>query len=245
MSETKRSQLIGDHSISHELMKKEREKRPDSSQEETISEADREVFPPPIGGGPPPPLTKTLQQKKQTQKQTAGKGRKTRFQAKRILLRIGVPLTILIVLILVGTALYTSFAFQDVTAFQVGSRKAVPLYIGGGGIVYPRQQIPVSYAAAGHISNVIVKVGDQVKAGQPLITLDQSQVNAQVSLAANDVAAAQAYLNSVSSASPYNPVTVANAQQRLQVAQNRYNSLTSQSSSILHDGNLGAPAAGI
>jgi membrane fusion protein (multidrug efflux system) len=156
-----------------------------------------------------------------------------------------VPLAILIVLSLVGMAIRTSLAFQDVTAFQVGARKTVPLYIGGGGIIYPRQQIPVSYAAAGHITTVIVKVGDQVEAGQPLITLDQSQVNAQINLAANDLAAAQAYLNSVANAIPYNPVTVANAQQRLQMAQNRYNALTSQSSNTLQDGNLVAPAAGI
>jgi RND family efflux transporter MFP subunit len=146
---------------------------------------------------------------------------------------------------LVGTAIHTATAFQDITAFQVGSQKAVPLYIGGGGIVYPRQQIPVSYAAMGHVTNVIVKVGDQVKAGQPLITLDQSQVNVQTEMATNDVAAAQAYLNSVSNATPYNPVTVANAQQRLQTAQNRYNALTSQFSNTLQDGNLVAPAAGI
>jgi RND family efflux transporter MFP subunit len=174
-----------------------------------------------------------------------GGGEKGRGPAPSLRLRIGVSLAILIVLSLVGMAIRTSLAFQDVTAFQVGARKMVPLYIGGGGIIYPRQQIPVSYAAAGHITTVIVKVGDQVKAGQPLITLDQSQVNAQISLAANDVAAAQAYLNSVSNAIPYNPVTVANAQQRLQMAQNRYNALTSQSSNTLQDGNLVAPAAGI
>ncbi len=175
----------------------------------------------------------------------SGPFRKIRFLTKRTLFRIGVPLAILTVLSLVGMAIYTSFAFQNITAFQVGAQKAVPLYIGGGGITHPRQQIPVSYPAAGHVTNVIAKVGDQIKAGQPLITLDQSQVNAQIDSAANDVAAAQTYLNSVSSATPYNPVTVANAQQRLQTAQNRYNLLTSQSANTLQNGNLVAPAAGI
>jgi RND family efflux transporter MFP subunit len=178
-----------------------------------------------------------------------GKGptpfRKTHFHTKRTLLRIGVLLAILIVLILIVKALSTTFGNEDVTAFRVGAPTSVPLYIGGGGIIYPRQQIPVSYAAAGNITNVIVKVGDQVQVGQPLIRLDQSQVKAQINLAANTVAAAQAYLNSVSNASPYNPVTVANAQQQLQLAQNRYDSLTSQSSNTLHDGNLVAPATGI
>jgi RND family efflux transporter MFP subunit len=170
---------------------------------------------------------------------------KTRFLTGHTLRKVGIVLGILIVLTLVGKTLYTLLAVQNITAFQVGARKAVPLYIGGGGIVYPRQQISVSYAAAGLVTNVIVKVGDQVQAGQPLIALDQSQVNAQISLAANVVAAAQAYLNSVSSAVPSNPVTVANAQQQLQLAQNKYNALTSQSANALHNGNLVAPAPGI
>lgn len=184
--------------------------------------------------------------------------RKRRFLAKRTertkgigrgqtpsLRRIFVLLAILLVLGLVGMAIYTSFAFQDITAFSVGARRAVPLYIGGGGIVYARQQIPVSYPATGHVTNIAVKVGDQVKAGQPLLGLDQLQVNAQINLAANNVAAAQAYLNSVSNSFPYNPVAVANAQQQLQLAQNRYDSLTSQSSNTLQNGNLVAPASGI
>jgi len=171
--------------------------------------------------------------------------RKRRFLTKRTLLRIAIPLVILLVLSLVGMAIYTSFAFQNITAFRVSAQQPVPLYIGGGGIVYPRQQIPISYAAAGHVTNVNVKVGDQVKAGQPLVSLDQSQVKAQIDLAANNVAAAQTYLNSVSNAIPYNPVTVANAQQQLQLAQNRYDSLTSQSANTSQNGNLVAPAAGI
>jgi RND family efflux transporter MFP subunit len=76
-----------------------------------------------------------------------------------------------------------------------------------------------------------------------LIQLDPTQLNAQINLAANDVAAAQAYLNSVSG--NINPVTVAAAQQQLQIAQNHYNSLVAQtSSSTLKNGNLISPLTG-
>src|SRR5437667_3964075 len=170
MSDTTRSPFIDEHPTAKlsDLVKKERA---------------------PVGKGLAPFLAPFLSRspfrKTHFRTKHIGEGQyreKGRGLAPSLRLRIGVSLAILIVLSLVGMAIRTSLAFQDVTALQVGARKMVPLYIGGGGIIYPRQQIPVSYAAAGHITTVIVKVGDQVKAGQPLITLDQSQVNAQISL---------------------------------------------------------------
>jgi RND family efflux transporter MFP subunit len=244
MSETRTSPLIDDH--------------PTARLNAFVKEEGEESHTP-ISNGPVPPIasnpfrkTRFLTKRTEREQGTGLEGKQGREQgeggrrlAPSLLLRIGVPLAILAVLSLVGMAIYTSFAFQNITAFQVSTQKAVPLYIGGGGIIYPRQQIPVSYPAAGHVTDVIVKVGDQIKAGQPLIILDQSQVNAQIDSAANDVAASQTYLNSVSNATPYNPVTVATAQQRLQTAQNRYNLLTSQYANTLQNGNLIAPAAGI
>ena len=77
-----------------------------------------------------------------------GEKARGRGSAHSLLVRIGVLLAILIVLSLVGMAIRATITFQDITAFQVGVQKAVPFYIGGGGSVYPRQQLPVSYAAA-------------------------------------------------------------------------------------------------
>jgi RND family efflux transporter MFP subunit len=247
MSDTKRSQLIDDYPTpkSNEFVKQERDEQSNPAQEEALSESRVSLLERSLAAFP----TKAVQQKDQPVKHTVGNAltplHKAPFLTKRRSGRIAVSLAILIVLSLVGMAVYTSVAFQDITAFQVGARKAVPLYIGGGGIVYAKQQIPVSYSTAGHVTNVIVKVGDQVKAGQPLVTLDQSQANDQISQAESVVAAAQAYLDSVSNATPYNPVAVANAQQRLQLAQNRYNTLIAQSSNTLSNGALVAPAAGI
>jgi RND family efflux transporter MFP subunit len=231
MSDQKGSQLIDDHSISQSngFANKERNGQPASSQAEAIL--------PPVSTGE----LNTWQPQYQAIKHTV----KARSLAKRMLFRLGIPLAILLVLGLVGMAIYTSFAFQNITAFQVGTRRAVPLYIGGGGIVFARQEIPISYAAAGRITNVIVNVGDQVKAGQPLVSLDKSLVNVQITLASNNVSAAQAYLDSVANAFPYNPVAVANAQQRLRVAQNVYNSLLSETGNTWSNGNIVAPTAGI
>ena len=181
MSKQKNSQLLDDALSQKEFLQQEEELLADSTQKNvsTTTPAIAEIEP--------------ILSPHQPQKHTV----KARSWARRLLIRVGVLLSILLVLGLIGMALYTSFAFQNVTAFQVGARQAVPIYIGGGGIVYPRQQIPVSYAAAGRVIDVIAKVGDQVKANQPLLQLDQSQVNSQINLAANDVAAAQSYLNSV------------------------------------------------
>jgi RND family efflux transporter MFP subunit len=167
---------------------------------------------------------------------------KTHFPSKRTLLKIGIPLALLLILGLVSKAIYDTFAFQNVMAFRVGAQQMVPVSIGGGGTVFPRQQIPISYAAAGRVVAVLAQVGDQVKANQPLIKLDQSQIDAQHTLASNNVAAAQAYLNSVTNALPYSAVAIANAQQRLDTAKNQLNALKAKS---LNNGELVAPTAGI
>ncbi len=132
----------------------------------------------------------------------------------------------------------------DVGLYRVGSRQLVNEYAGGGGTTYPRQQLDISYPVPERVLVVHVKAGDQVVPNQPLLQLDPSQINAQISQAANDVAAAQAYLNSVSAL--YNPQAIAQARQAYQVAVNRYNSLVAQASSpTFHNGNIISPLRGI
>jgi RND family efflux transporter MFP subunit len=138
------------------------------------------------------------------------------------------------------------FAVQPVTAFAVTQKQSVSQDIGGGGIVYPKQQLNISYPLSERVLNVLVNAGDHVNANQALIKLDPTSLNAQLTQASKDVQAAQAYLNSVSNATPYNPVTVAAAQQAYQVAQNHYNALQAQtSSSTLHNGMLVTPISGV
>ena len=135
------------------------------------------------------------------------------------------------------------YTVHDVTAFRVGHQKMVSQYIGGGGIIHPRQQVTVSYPAQLHIVDVLVKEGDAVKQGQPLIKLDPDQVNAQVNRAQDDVDAAQNYLDSVSGAG--NSVAIAGANHALEEAQSRLKALQAQTSSILHDDQLISPIQGV
>ncbi len=134
-------------------------------------------------------------------------------------------------------------AKANVGVFQVGAQQTVNEFAGGGGITYPRQQLDVSYPVSERVTAVHVKAGDVVKVNQPLLQLDPTQINAQINQAAGDVAAAQAYLNSVSASG--NAVTIAQAQQAYQQAQDRYNSLVAQASSpTLNKGNIISPMDG-
>jgi len=154
--------------------------------------------------------------------------------------------SILGVIVILGGASYYIWKLvgpADVTLYRVTSGQ-VTLYVGGGGVVFPLQQLNISYPTAERVLAVLVKPGDQVSPNQALIRLDPSQLNAQIQLAANDVAAAQSFLNSVSAAG--NSLQIAQAQQALSLAKNRYNALVGQASSLtLHNGNLISPIKGI
>ncbi len=150
-------------------------------------------------------------------------------------------LLLLIVLGTLGAVLYNHFVVLSVTAFQVGQRQNVPQFIGGGGMVYSRQQFDLTSPFPARINAVLVNVGDHVKANQPLLKLDQTSLNAQLKMAQDNVGAAEAYLNSVSGAIPYNPVTVAAAQQDLSEARAKYEAMQAQATS----GNVTSPITGI
>ena len=134
-------------------------------------------------------------------------------------------------------------ADPDVTLYRV-SLQNVTQYIGGGGIIFPRQQLDLSFPADERVISVLVKPGDEVHPQQALIRLDPAQLNAQVTQAANDVAAAQAYLYTVSATG--NPITIAQAQQAYVIAKNKYNALVAETSSLtLQNGFLISPMKGI
>jgi RND family efflux transporter MFP subunit len=157
---------------------------------------------------------------------------------------VGAVLALIILLGASGLVIWRLIRVPNVGLYQVGSRQLVDEYAGGGGIVFPRQQLDISYPLAERVLAVDVKAGDLVVPNQPLLQLDPTQINAQISQAANDVAAAQAYLNSVSDLG--NPITIAQAQQAYELAQNRYNALVAQASSpTLNKGNLISPMRGV
>jgi RND family efflux transporter MFP subunit len=130
-----------------------------------------------------------------------------------------------------------------VTLYRV-SLQNITRYVGGGGIIFPRQQLDLSFPVDERVISVLVKPGDEVHPKQALIRLDPSQLNAQVTQAANDVAAAQVYLNTVTATG--NPVTIAQAQQEYDIAKNKYNALVAETSSpTLQRGSLISPMKGI
>ncbi|GCE16601.1 efflux RND transporter periplasmic adaptor subunit [Dictyobacter kobayashii] len=142
------------------------------------------------------------------------------------------------------TIWYSFLATQPVTVFRVGKQQIVTQNVGGGGLVDAKQNFNLQFPLAERVMGVMVKPGDHIKHNQPLLRLDPSQLNAQVQQAANDVAAAQAYLNSVAASAP-NPIAVAAAQQAFQIANNHYHALVAQTNSpTLHNGNLISPVDG-
>lgn len=153
-------------------------------------------------------------------------------------------LLVLVLVSMLGVAFWYMNRSVSVVTYRVNGIQTVSQDVGGGGVVFPRQQFDLSYPAAERVLDVMVKAGDPVNPNQPLVKLDTSQMDIQVSQAANDVSTAQQYLNSISATG--NSVTVAQAQQALQMAQSRYNALISQESSpTFHDGVLTSPMQGV
>jgi RND family efflux transporter MFP subunit len=152
-----------------------------------------------------------------------------------------------VLLALLGAVLFvTLFALKSspsVTLYQVGVQN-VTQDVGGGGIVFPYQQIVMSYPEVEQAVKVLVQAGDTVAVNQPLIQLDTSQLDTQIQQASDEVSAAQAYLDSVSSSG--SAVAIAQAQQQYTLAKSKYNALVAQASSLtLNHGNLVAPLAGV
>jgi RND family efflux transporter MFP subunit len=138
---------------------------------------------------------------------------------------------------------FTTKGVPDVTLYQVNAQN-VSQYIGGGGIIFPEQQLDISYPVAERVVAVRVKAGDQVAPNQPLIQLDPSQLNAQIKQASDDMDATRAYLNTVTLNG--NPISIAQAQQAYNISKDRYNALVAQvSSPLVNKGNLISPMNGV
>ncbi|MDQ2713770.1 MAG: efflux RND transporter periplasmic adaptor subunit [Chloroflexota bacterium] len=170
-------------------------------------------------------------------RQSPGRGKNGRW----------VLVTLLASLVLLGALVFTimqlSKATQDVTVYQIKVQD-VTGYVGGGGIIFPRQQLDLSYPVSERVVSLFVQAGESVSTNQALMQLDPEQLTIQVKQAADEVDAAQAYLNTVSASG--NRVSVAQAQQQYRLAKSRYNALVAQTSSpLLHAGNVISPMNGV
>jgi len=84
---------------------------------------------------------------------------------------------------------------QKITYHQVSATNGnVVLEIKASGPVKSSQNVNLAWEKGGRLTAVSVKVGDQVKAGQLLMSQDASDLNAQVAQAQANLAAAQAQL---------------------------------------------------
>lgn len=161
----------------------------------------------------------------------------------RLKIMAGLMAGLLIASTIIVVIWYTHLPLAS-AVYQITNKQQESQDIGGGGLVFPHQQFDLSYPATGRVLALMVKAGDQVQPNQPLLKLDPSQINASVNQAASAVSIAQDYLNSIEGTG--NQIEIAQAQQTLQVAQNRYNALISQtSSSTFRDGVLLSPFKGI
>lgn len=138
---------------------------------------------------------------------------------------------------------FLSTRTAGVTLYQVSAQAATP-YISGGGVIFPRQQLSLSYPLPEKALAVFVKVGDEVTPNQPLLKLDPTQLNAQAKQLSDDVAAAQAYLASVSASGTASAIAL--ARQQYSLAKSKYNAFVDGSSPLLlHNGNLTSPMRGV
>lgn len=102
-----------------------------------------------------------------------------------------VPVIVLLVLLLAGGGYWAWTSYQ-------GMLKPVSTAITASGSVESKQY-QVAGALAGRVTTVAVAEGDQVKAGQTLVTLDASALNLQLEQADQGVAAADAALTKAKS----------------------------------------------
>lgn len=109
------------------------------------------------------------------------------------------------------------------------------------GVISPQQQANVSFAVAGTVNSVSVKVGESVTAGQTLAVLDDRDLRNAVTLAQAQLDAARAQLRTVKDASSSTSAQVTAVQAQVTSAQ----ASLDQARSRLGDATLTAPLAGV
>lgn len=108
------------------------------------------------------------------------------------------------------------------------------------GTLAPQQQADLSFASAGTVTSVRVKVGDKVSSGDELATIDDTQLRNAVALAKANVTAAQASYDSVAATSGVTNAQLASAKAQVSSAKAK---LTSARSALV-DATLTTPIDG-
>jgi HlyD family secretion protein len=106
-------------------------------------------------------------------------------------------------------------------AAQLGDIAAT---VSGAGNITPNQQVVLNFSQAGTVQSVPVQVGDQVKAGQVLASLDTTTLKLDVQNAQANLQAAQDKLTQAKE--PNSPQDIASAKAALDAAKANYDKLT-------------------
>ncbi|HNX31740.1 MAG TPA: efflux RND transporter periplasmic adaptor subunit [Holophaga sp.] len=99
------------------------------------------------------------------------------------------------VLLAVGVALRSNAPRPAAVPIAQPAEAPYKTYIGGAGLVEANNDnISIGTATAGIVKTVLVKVGDHVKAGQPLFQIDDRELRADLAVKKADLAAAEGAL---------------------------------------------------
>lgn len=151
----------------------------------------------------------------------------------------GVILALLLVGVLVVPRVFGKKT-PHVTLYTVHTQQ-LSAYVGGGGLTFPNQQLNIVFPITAQVVKVDVQVGQGVKVGQALVTMDSADLDRQLALAYSTWQNAQNYANSVAGTTQYNSAITQAAN-----AKAAYDALNAfVNSPTYRHGNLIAPFAGV
>lgn len=131
-----------------------------------------------------------------------------------------------------------------VTLYTVRTQ-TLTTYVGGGGVTSAAQVLTVAYPVSAQVTKVDVQVGQTVKPGQPLLSLDSAGLAAQLEQAYSQWQIAQSYLASLR-ATGATSSQLAAASQQAATAKNHYNTLNNEiNSPAFNNGNIISTFSGI
>jgi multidrug efflux pump subunit AcrA (membrane-fusion protein) len=164
---------------------------------------------------------------------------------KRLVRWIWIPIVIVVVVLGVLGYSYNQQRqyLATLKALQTQTLVAGPMTasISATGTLAARQAANLSFGVSGDVAQVNVKVGDQVKKGQVLATLDLTSVPSTVNLAEQDLVSAQQALQDAESSQ----TSEANAEVALAKAQTAYNTALTNYTEEVADPHRGALDAAI
>lgn len=141
---------------------------------------------------------------------------------------------IILLIILVGAGWYLLSNRQKPTYMTVtAERTDLTQEVSATGNVEPNQTVSLSFQQTGQIAHVYADVGDTVTAGQPIASLDQANLNAQVAQAQANLAGAQAKLTQLEQGSTQQEINV--AQQKVTNAEQALTDAETQAQATLSD----------